>query len=303
MLSSLSSIVNHRGYSIIESPTFTSFPSSLVVRYDLFSDSGRLTSTDTTVTTNNAHIYKIVDKSGNGHHMISKGTDTNNANTYIISGLGLNKPCLAIKYTTPSTMGYSTGASIPLFPDGFELICVIRPTQPTTGTIRQILLNKSIVSNGIPNGFDIKFDRVIADGTTTARVTSWNQESAVSGALNMRTTATTGFIMSTRFFKTNSTNNGRAYDRKNGQDIYNIFVTNNSFYADSSSRPLNLCWRPDQTLSTSYEIGEIMMFNAELPSSQRELMEGYLATKWGIPLSNTSHTYYNKSVVFTGSNP
>lgn len=302
MLSSVSSVQSSWKIpvkaGVITDPVFSSFPSSLAVRYDLYYDSGRVNASNASVTTNNAHIYKILDKSGNNYHMISKGTDANGANTFKSSGLGLGKPCLYVKYTTPSTMGY-TSTTAPAFVNGFELICVIRPTPPTTGTIRQSLINKCKASSSMPNGFDIKFDRTLANGTTS---TSWNPSTAQGGALNLYNTYSTAFIMSTRFFKAGTSNIGYGYDRKNGVDIYSTLVPNYGNYADGSV-VLSLCCRPDNTISTSYEIGEILMFNTELSVANRELMEGYLATKWGIPITNTAHSYYNKVVTYTGTNP
>jgi hypothetical protein len=284
-------------FLVSTSVLFSSFPSSLLVRYDLFDSSGRETSTSgVKVTTNGAHIYKILDKSGNNHHMISRGTDSNGANTLVNSGLGLNKPCLSVKYTTYSTMGYST-TSYPLFPNGYELICVIRPTPPSTGTVRQILVNKYKLPSPYAYPFDIKFDRQIGNGTNNA---SYSQTSgADTTSLDMYTTHATAFVMSTRFFKTASVDNGKAFDRKNGSDIYSTTIANASFYADNTTGVLNLCYRPDAVVSGSYEIGEVLMFNAELTAANRELMEGYLATKWGIAITNPSHTYYNTPVQYS----
>ena len=271
---------------------------------------GRQTASGSSVTTNNAHIYKILDKSGNNYDLISVSTDSTPSNKYISSGLGLNKPCVSIDSTTANnltaTTGYYVSGTSPQFSDGFELICVIRPLQFTvTGSNvkSQNLVNKYISGSGFPQPFTVRTNRAIGNGSSSS---SWDN----SANLNMLGTHSTGFIMGTRFFKANSTLNGNttpngtAQERLNGTDNGTYAVSTPSNYVESASAILGLCYRPVlPNQNQAFEVGEILMFNAPLAPADRELIEGYLATKWGIPITNTSHTYYNKNANYNGSNP
>jgi hypothetical protein len=286
---------------------FSTFPSSLVARYDVYYESGRETSVSgTKVTSENAHIYKLLDKSGNGHDLISRSTASIPSNKFVSSGLGLSKPCVAINSSStgsnPTITGYAT-TTFPAFPDGFELICVVRPT--ASSSITQNLVAKFNPSSSFAHPFVVKFDRVVGRGTSTTA--TWSNVTN----LDTRATFTTAFIMGTRFFIANSTSNsntvpnGTAQERLNGSDNGSYAVTNSTYYQDSTTNnPLGLCYRANNsTQQVSFEIGEVMLFNAPLAPTDRELMEGYLASKWGIPLTNTSHSCYNKVVAYSGSNP
>ena len=274
-----------------ETQSFSSFPSSLVCRYDLYYDYGRQTSAGVNVTTDGLHIYQILDKSGNGYHMISKSTEATPANKLVLNGLGLNKPCVMCdSYATnnnPTTTGYSTQSTHPQFTNGFEVICVMRPL--ATSTIAQNLLVKYSGALSYPYPFAITWLRAVGTGSSQ---TTW------TAGVNVRQTLSTAVIMGTRFFKSNSI----GYERSNGADVSNSGTLSGYNYTDVSTNPLGLCYRSNNPAQqVQYEVGEVLMFNAELTTAQREQMEGYLASKWGITLAS-GHTYANINVRYNGTN-
>lgn len=276
-----------------ETQYFSSFPSSLVCRYDLYYDNGRQTSSGSNVTTDDLHIYKILDKSGNGYHMISRSTEATPANKLVLNGLGLNKPCVLCDSFTannnPTTTGYATQTNHPQFANGFEAICVMRPL--ATSAINQNLLVKYSASSSFAYPFAINFQRVIGNGSSAT--TAW------TGGVNVRQTLSTAVIMGTRFFKSNSI----GYERSNGADISNSGTLSGYNYTDVSTNPLGLCYRSNNPAQqVQYEVGEVLMFNAVLTTAQREQMEGYLASKWGISLAS-GHTYANINLQYNGTNP
>ena len=315
MLSSISSLQSAMfKYDVVTDTSsdisFTSFPSSIVVRYDLYYASGRESTSGDKVTTNNAHIYKILDKSGNGHHLISASTNSTPSNRLVNSGLGsINKPCVNINPTVSGNSSTSTGyytTTNPAFPNGFELICVIRPLSYTVvspALKSQNLINKYTPGNGFPAPFVIRTNRVIASGSTSS---TWDN----SSLLNMTVQTASGYILGSRYFKANATTNGNtlgngfAQDRLNGTNTGTPFNLGTANYLDTANGFLGLCYRPAlPNQNQAFEVGEMLLFNAPLSPSDRELIEAYLATKWGIPITNTAHTYYNKSVFYNGSNP
>ena len=289
---------------------FSVFPTQTVVRWDLFYDSGRESTTGSKVTTNNEHIYKILDKTGNGHHLISASTNSTPSNRLVNSGLGsINKPCVNINPTVSGNSSTSTGfytTTNPAFPNGFELICVIRPLSYSVvspALKSQNLINKYVTGNGFPAPFVIRTNRVIASGSTSS---TWDN----SSLLDMTAQTASGYILGSRYFKANATTNGNtlgngfAQDRLNGANTGTPFNLGTANYLDTASGVLGLCYRPPlPNQNQAFEVGEMLLFNAPLSPSDRELIEGYLATKWGIPVTNTAHTYYNKSVIYNGSNP
>jgi hypothetical protein len=306
----ISSIASLQSSSVRSSNdiTLSSFPASLVLRYDLFYENGRQTSTGSNVTTANAHIYKILDKSGNDHHLYSRSQDSSPSNKFVSSGLGsLGKPCVSINSTTTgnttTTTGYVT-TTYPLFPDGYELICVIKPLQFTvsgSGIKSQNLVNKYLSPSGFPYPFCVRTNRVIGNGSTSS---SWDNTTN----LDMLVTPSAGYILGSRFFKANggingnTTVNGQAQERLNGLDNGTFTVATPSNYVDSSTALFGLCYRPTvPNQNQAFEIGEILMFDEPIRPADRELIEGYLATKWGITITNTSHSYYNQKVVYTGT--
>lgn len=313
MLSSVSTVQSSmvRGFvssSTTSSTKFTSFPTYMVARYDLYYESGRETSSGSKVTSDGAHIYKILDKSGNGYHMISASTDTSPSNKFLISGLGsVSKPCVSINSTTSGntyqTTGYSVSGNV-AFTDGYEMLCVMRPIDFTVSGSNikgQNIINKYKTGSGFPNPFCIRINRVIGNGTTSS---SWNNDN-----VNLIGTHTTGFILGSRYFKANATANGNttalngyAVESLNGSynTPVNVGTTN---YTDSTG-VLGLGYRPVlPNQQQAFELGEMMLFSQPLSPSDRSLLEGYLATKWDIPITNTSHTYYNKTVQYDSANP
>jgi hypothetical protein len=271
--------------------SFSSFPSSCICRYDA---NGVYSSTGALVNTNGSHAYKLINKQNPGtYDMISRSTDANKFNQYITSGLGtISKPCVRINATTISQQGYVTVTNHPRFFNGMEIFAVCKSNGDATN-YRQTLICKTVGNTGNPNPFDIKFDNVFGQNNLFSNFVK-------SSFINWKVTQPSGNIYNINVLKST----GQGSERQNGVQGYNQVVPNlASYYSDSSLTPLYISSRPDNTYKYLWEISEIIVCDSPVTQSEREMIEGYLSTKWGIPLTNTSHPYYNKPVYYTGINP
>ena len=241
------------------------------------------------------HIYYIVNKYSIGtYDLISRSSDVNKFNYFVSSGLGtLGKPCVRIDASIVTQMGYSTVTTHPRFGSGLELICVIRPLGSTTIN-KNTLISKTTSGSSVACPFDIKFDNNFGNGSNFVVIPK-------ATGVDFTTTPTEGYIYRVSANRTT----GQLMEGKNGQLLKN--TTNASIvsnYVDNfSTTPLYLCNRGDLTNNNKFEVGEMIIFNGPLATqNERNLVEGYLSTKWGIPLIST-HPYYNTKVIYTGVNP
>lgn len=297
MLSTLSTtksaLFNYKKATATATTTFSAFPSSIIGRYDMYYDSGRFLSTGGSVTTDNQHVYKIVNKNNIGmYDLISRSTEANKVNYFASSGLGLSKPCVIMNGTVISNIGYQTLTNHPNFPNGFEMICVMRPLGNATYNKQNFLTKTGTTNANIANPFDIQGGgNVCGNGASYVII---NHASEVS----FITTPTTGFIFGVNMTKAT----GKCQEFKNGTMVADTTNSNiTSYYTDNTNMTMLVGAKRDNANNCKFEWGEILLFTSALSTSDRNLIEGYLSTKWGIPLSAT-HPYYNQTVTYTGVN-
>lgn len=276
--------------------SFSAFPTSIIGRYDMFYESGRFLSTGVNVTTNNQHVYKIVNKENIGmYDLISRSTEANKVNYFSSAGMGINKPCVIMNGSVISNIGYQTLNNHPNFPNGFEMICVMRPLGNATYNKQNFLTKTGTSSANIANPFDIQGGGNVAGSGSNPGFVVIPHHASVS----FITTPTTGFIFGVNMTKAT----GKCQEFKNGlmvSDVTNNLIT--SYYSDNTNMTMLVGAKRDNTNNCKFEWGEILLFTSALSISDRNMIEGYLSSKWGIPL-DASHPYYNTTVTYTGTNP
>ncbi len=294
-ISSVQSLINYNNKNnVVALLDFNSFPTSCICRYDLFYSNGRLSSTGTQITTENTQINRLINKQTmNGLYDLVTRATTTTSNQLKLTGLGYNKPCVYMRGSTISQIGFSTRTNHPQFLNAMEMICVIRPTPGGTSANgwRQNLLTKTLTN--IPYPFDIQTNGCYyGNGSATFTVGTHHPD------VNWLTTPTQGYIYGNHCTKAT----GKFQERKNGQLLVDTTLANISLWNDSNNYELLINGKRDNTVQCSFEMGEMLLFTQALTDEERYIIEGYLSTKWGIPLINT-HPYYNTSVNYTGINP
>ncbi len=257
--------------------------SNLVAHYDFGDKTTLLNSSQNPITTNGEYVYKVLDKSGGGYNLTSRG---NTGNVYLTSGLGLTKPCVSITGGNSTNCGYYTIDKNPLFGLQADTYIVLRST--TTGNIR--IINKTN-NNNVPYPFDIK-----VNGSNWGNGTSIG--SSTGNIASFTIVQSVAVIFSTQYVRSTVYNINQFY---NGTQIANVSGGAVSGWVDGN-RPLYLCARSDNPGVSNFELGEMLLYNSPLSQSDREQIEGYLATKWNLQSSlPSSHPYYSTPLYYIGS--
>lgn len=216
----------------------------------------------------------------------------------------------------------NTASSITLSYDGFNgKPTILFPPYVTNSDLRRIVGNHSVNSNTTMTLFAVASSMSNMSGQFVARLIAFGSadgqvnENGLSGCSYRRQGATTGLGMARDTTATSNNNpptqnfNTIWFGKIESNEMTSSFLNENSttdVITPIAGLPpglgvnMNLTFfsigsSTDSTNINSYfsgNVSEIIMFRTALTTTQRQLMEGYLAHKWGLQsLLPTSHPY------------
>lgn len=221
-----------------------------------------------TITLNGSTVSQWNDKSGNGRNVIQ--ATAGSQPTYIASGLN-NKPVLSfdggdlLTNTTPGALLRNTpGATIMAvcnYTDNSVTRTVISISTATPGSNRAGIFARI----GIPTGYALSARRLDSEGSSTVVGSS-----TFSAATNVLQGAVIDYA------------NTDAFSYVNG----NLNASNTAFITAGNTSDTDpgavYIGRSSTTLNSMLgTIAEIIVVSSAVTTSERQLMEGYLAWKWG----------------------
>lgn len=275
MLTNLTNLANLGMYNNIREPGIFNpiIGTPILFWYDLNDASTCLTYNDTPVTTNNAAVYKILDKSGKNHHLYNNSGTAPSQNFLRLNSIG-TRPSI---HTTGTSVecGFTTKTSPPM-DNGLTFFCVSK-----------FLGNGSryggLVSKGIKNH---------AGPIDTYRTLRLVGKSTSSHVLSVQTDLS--IVSPPRLLNFNFNRISGEYTEFVNSSLTNYISYDNSNYRDSLENLLYIGTRADKITFDYHMIGEIIGYNGPISVELRQKIEGYLMHKWGLASSLPSnHPFKN----------
>jgi hypothetical protein len=239
----------------------------------------------TTVTTVSGAVSQWNDKSGNGRNATQE--TAGNRPVYQASAQnGLN----AVRFTAASSHSLSAGTTSTwdFLHDGNSssvfIVARVRSTGDNPNTIHCYLSTGAAATSS--RGYSIAYDDTASDSKNNAlhiKVARGSTAFSVSDNTNDKITPGTYHILSSYVDADNATAGNRSASRIDGSAAFGSNVstfppsTSNSNYALTLGRDLR-----ENTLDFTGDICEVLIFNTQPDTLDRQKLEGYLANKWGL---------------------
>jgi hypothetical protein len=239
----------------------------------------------TTVTTVSGAVSQWNDKSGNGRNA-TQGTAGNRPVYQASAQNGLN----AVRFTAASSHSLSAGTTSTwdFLHDGNSssvfIVARVRSTGDNPNAIHCYLSTGAAATSS--RGYSIAYDDTASDSKNNAlhiKVARGSTAFSVSDNTNDKITPGTYHILSSYVDADNATAGNRSANRIDGSAAFGSNVstyppsTNNSNYALTLGRDLR-----ENTLDFTGDICEVLIFNTQPDTLDRQKLEGYLANKWGL---------------------
>jgi hypothetical protein len=239
----------------------------------------------TTVTTVSGAVSQWNDKSGNGRNA-TQGTAGNRPVYQASAQNGLN----AVRFTAASSHSLSAGTTSTwdFLHDGNSssvfIVARVRSTGDNPNTIHCYLSTGAAATSS--RGYSIAYDDTASDSKNNAlhiKVARGSTAFSVSDNTNDKITPGTYHILSSYVDADNATAGNRSASRIDGSAAFGSNVstfppsTSNSNYALTLGRDLR-----ENTLDFTGDICEVLIFNTQPDTLDRQKLEGYLANKWGL---------------------
>ena len=258
-------------------------------------------STDSTISITLVNIYQ-------NNNMIVNTANQTNSNTFRKQGFSdnsfYNSNTTVNSYNSILTGNVSSGGfitalgSTPPMTNGFSAIFVYQETNAynsVSGVAMPGLFSKMTLGSGVANPWDMYGQtRTIGNGTLTNTFTTG------AGIYPGRVSTTTPAIIEIMYDNTNSV----LYEFYNGQNIYGIGGVSNTYFVDNSNALLYIANRGDSTSFHCLYLCEMIFYNTQLSNINRQIVEGWLAWKWGIQGNlQSNHPYYLTPPLFNPIDP
>jgi hypothetical protein len=239
----------------------------------------------TTVTTVSGAVSQWNDKSGNGRNA-TQGTAGNRPVYQASAQNGLN----AVRFTAASSHSLSAGTTSTwdFLHDGNSssvfIVARVRSTGDNPNAIHCYLSTGAAATSS--RGYSIAYDDTASDSKNNAlhiKVARGSTAFSVSDNTNDKITPGTYHILSSYVDADNATAGNRSASRIDGSAAFGSNVstfppsTSNSNYALTLGRDLR-----ENTLDFTGDICEVLIFNTQPDTLDRQKLEGYLANKWGL---------------------
>jgi hypothetical protein len=238
-----------------------------------------------TVTTVSGAVSQWNDKSGNGRNA-TQGTAGNRPVYQASAQNGLN----AVRFTAASAHSLSAGtASTWNFlhngnSSSVFIVARVRSTGDNPNTVHCYLSTGAAATGA--RGYSIAYDDTASDSKNNAlhiKVARGSGTYSVSDNTNDKITPGTYHILSSYVDADNATAGNRSASRIDGSAAFGSNVststpsTSNSDYALTLGRDLR-----NNVLDFTGDICEVLIFNTQPDTLDRQKLEGYLAHKWGL---------------------
>ena len=233
----------------------------------------------TTIITSGGNIIQWSDKSGFGRHATQYNTSSATYSTNGFNGL----PTVVFGGATP---GYSAPSPVGTFPKGNSVTVFVvfsaaaTQTQPNSVT----LVNKTV--NNLSDPWDFyRYNRFVGSfNNIQNQISTINFNNCTSpGIYDFTIDGSTSPILNEYLF--GGSGSGATY--------FTSAAYSNQAY-DICGTKLLIGTRHDNQTGFNGNISEIIVYNTALQTGARQLIEGYLAAKWGLQSQlPTTHPYYS----------